>query len=153
MPGNLRKFVETLLGSQHDLSLSTLGPDGCPESVMAGYANRGMCVYVATKVGGHQVRNLASSTKACVTVVSREKDWGDVRGVTLRGDAVVLAADSPEAEGARTLLRLKYPESRRLAREAMYALAFIRFDPVAAAILDHWDGVGFSELVEVGLDK
>lgn len=152
MPGNLHKFVETLLASQHDLSLSTLGPGGYPESVMAGYANRGLRVYVATKIGGHQLRNLASSTKACLTVVSREKDWGDVRGVTLRGDAVVLAADSPEGEAARALLRLKYPESGRLAREAGSALAYIRFDPVAAAILDHWDGVGFSELVEVGLD-
>lgn len=152
MPGNVRKFVESLIGSQLDLSFSTLGPDGCPESVVAGYASRGVRIYIATMARGHQVRNLASSPKACVTVVSHETDWGDVRGVTLRGDAVVLPAGSPAAEEALVLLREKYPESGRLAVRASSGLAFIRFVPAAAAVLSHWDGVGFSELVEARLD-
>lgn len=152
MLGNLRKFVETLLGSQRDLSFSTLGPEGYPQSVIASYANVGLCVYVGMKARGHQVRNLASCAKSCITVVSHEKDWGDVRGVTLRGDAVVLAEGSPDCERARELLCRNFPASERLFRQPSSSLAFIRFDPVAVVVLDHWDGIGFSELVDVSLD-
>ena len=152
MQANLRKFVETLLGSQRELSFSTLGPDGFPQSVVAGYANEGLTVLIGARAHGSQVRNVASCAKACITVVSHERDWGDVRGVTLRGHAVVLPEHSAATERARQLLHRKFPESRRLSDAGSPALAFIRFDPVAVAVLDHWDGVGFTELVDVGLD-
>lgn len=148
MKGNLRKFVETLLGSQRELSFSTLGPEGYPQSVMAGYANDGLTVFLGTRVQSHQSRNLASCAKACITVVSPEPDWGDVRGVTLRGSAVILAPESPDTLRALRLLRQKFPESDRLSAAESPPLALIRFDPVAVVVLDHWDGIGFSELVE-----
>ena len=151
MPGNLRKFVESLLGSQRDLSFSTLEPGGYPQSIIASYANDGLSVFVCTKSHGHQVRNLSNCAKACVTVVSLEKDWGDVRGVTLRGSAAVLAGPSPAGRQAVELLQRKFPESERLFRDAGASLALIRFDPVAVVVLDHWDGIGFAELVEVDL--
>jgi hypothetical protein len=64
----------------------------------------------------------------------------------------VLPEHSAEIERARRLLQRKFPESRRLSEAASPALAFIRFDPLAVAVLDHWDGVGFSELIDVSLD-
>jgi len=152
MPGNLRKFVETLLGSQRDLSFSTIGPDGYPQSVLASYANDGMDIVVGAKAQGQQVRNLASNAKSCITVVSSEADWGSIRGVTLRGRAAVLAIDSPDRRRAVDLMRRKYPESGRLLQADAASLAMIRFDPVAAMVLDHWDGIGFCELVDLTLD-
>ena len=151
MPGNPRKFAETLLGSQRELSFSTLGRDGYPESVVTSYASEGLVVFMGLKAQGHQVRNLASSAKACVTVVSDEEDWGDVRGVTLRGNAKVLDPASPECERARELLRRTSPRAERRLALTSAPLAFVRFEPIAAVVLDHWDGIGFTELVDLRL--
>lgn len=148
MQGNLRKFVQTLLGSQRELSFSTLGPDGYPQSVVARYANDGLVVFLGTRDHGHQVRNLATCAKSCITVVSPDPEWGDVRGVTLRGNAAVLSGASSDMLRALRLLRDKFPDSDPLFKAASPPLALIRFDPVAVTVLDHWDGIGFTELVE-----
>ena len=91
---------------------------------------------------------MTACPKACITVVSQEPDWGDVRGVTLRGHAVVLPDQSPDALRALVLLRHKFPESHPRFLAGSPPLALVRFDPLAAVVLDHWDGIGFSELLE-----
>ena len=149
MEANIRKFVVTLLGAERDMTFATVRPDGYPQANIVSYANDGLTVFFATARNSQKVRNLLACAKASITVAAPYADWGDIRGVSMGGAALLLQDGSDEQRRAADLLTRKFPEVKALPPMDLGAMVFVKFVPVAVSVLDYRKGFGHTELVEV----
>lgn len=150
MDPNLRRFIESLLASERDLTLATLRPDGAPQANTVSYASDGLRLYFGTGRDSEKVRNLQYCPKASVAIDAPYAEWGEIRGLSMGGTATLLSNDSAESRQAMDMLMRKFPQVSDMSPPADSAsIVFVRFVPDVISVLDYSQGFGHTDLVHV----
>jgi uncharacterized protein YhbP (UPF0306 family) len=129
------------------LTLATSGKEG-PHAVSLMYAHDGFNIYWLSDPKAHHSGYLASCSSASVTIASQHKDFRDIRGLQMDGEAYRISDTAEEATGFRQLVA-RYPflekfGSGKLARHLGAAAVYV-FRPTTMTLIDNTRGFGFKQ--------
>lgn len=129
------------------LSLAVNSEDG-PHAVSLMYANDGFDIYWLSDPKTRHSNYLASSSSASVTIAAQHKDFQEIHGLQMEGDAYRIS-DPGEESAAFDLLVARFPFLNKfgagnLARH-LGAAAIYLFRPVTLTLIDNSRGFGFKQ--------
>ena len=135
------------LGRHNVLSLAVVS-DARPHSVSLMYAHDDFDIYWLSDPKTRHSRCLASNPSVAVTIAAQHKDFREIRGVQMAGNAHRLTDTDAQAMGFNLLLA-RYPFLKKfsigkLARH-MGAAAVYRFRPTNMTFIDNSRGFGFKQ--------
>lgn len=134
-------LVATLLREETTLSLATTGVDGAPSIAPLFYIHDGeLSLYWLSSRSSRHSQNLLAQPAAAAAVHCSADGWQQIRGVQLRGQALIL--DDPQL---RTTLLKAY--SKRFKLGKLFRLAIRRSDlfvlhPESIRYIDNTKGFG-----------
>jgi len=150
MDAGIKRFILGIVGSQHDLTLATIRPDGYPQANTVSYVSDGLTVYFGTMRDSQKVRNLQSCNKISLMIAVPYADWGDIRGLSMGGTAKILLDDESESRRAAQLLTKRYPAVLDTPPPGDPGkIVFIKVTPEVVSVLDYRKGFGHTQLVRV----
>lgn len=115
------------LQHQHVMTVATCSADG-PWAAPVFYANQGLNFYFLSAPTTRHCRDLATSPYVVATIAGDVREWSQIKGVQLRGQARELSG--AERDTARQLYADKFPgvtEARGVPAKIVEALARIRW--------------------------
>ena len=148
---SLRQAALAYLESHSVMTLATGGPDG-PWAAAVFYVSRGFDLYYLSAAHTRHARNTAARPRVAATVQENYRQWGDIRGIQLEGEATPISG--AERQMAITLYGEKFPAVADPAQgELQAALARVgwyRLRPRRLYFIDNSRGLGHRD--EVPLD-
>lgn len=141
----LRQDVVEVLAEGRDMTIATIRPDGFPQATTVSYASDGADLYFGCGQGSQKARNLALDGRVSLTVSLPYKDWGQIRGLSLAGDAERVTGER-ELWRVAELFAKKFPEVAQYAMDAG-EVAFFRVRPRVVSLLDYRKGFGHTDLL------
>lgn len=144
--------IAAFLDSHHVMSLATAGSAG-PHAANVFYARDALVLVWMSEPSSRHSLELAADGRVAATVAPDYKDFGDIRGVQIAGQAHVIT-DAPENAKARALLAARYPLLRRLSegpaalQEAYGRIRFYRLEPERMVLIDNSRGFGHKDTIE-----
>ena len=143
----LEADILAVLAEGRDLTLATLEPDGAPHAVVVSYASDGLTIYFGCSPASRKARNLAGDERVALTITLPYRDWGEIRGLSIRGRA--RAVPPGEAQDRVGLLF-----AQKFSEIAQYVtgdadLALFAVTPEAIGVLDYRRGFGHVTQVRV----
>ena len=152
MSAGLRPRIEAFLQAHHVMSLATAGLEG-PWSAAVFYASDGVTLYFLSAPASRHSLDIASSGRAAATVHKDIKDWREIRGLQLEGEAARLSGGERDAALAR--YGKKFPLVANLASApkeiatAMARVEWYRLSPRRIRLVDNSLGFGHREELDL----
>jgi uncharacterized protein YhbP (UPF0306 family) len=131
--------IVNYLGDHRYLTLATVSPDGEPMAATVSYANSGTIIFVSTGRTTDKFKNIGQNPRVALTVDEDYDNWGDIRGVQIRGTAELLD-EGREMEAAKETLSCKFPQMAHMPKNVNFA--FFKIVPTVAYYLDNSKGFG-----------
>ena len=148
MTETARERALAYLEGHHVTTLGTFGPEG-PWAAAVFYASEGFTLYFLSSPSSRHGRNLAAEPRAAATVQEDYRNWPEIKGIQLEGQAVVL--DGDERDRAIDLYTRKFPMVARPAeariREALARVAWYRLVSERVYFIDNALGFGHRDHV------
>jgi len=152
MSGDIAGRIATFLDGHRVMSLATCGVRG-PHAANLFYARDGLSlVWVSDPQSRHSLA-LEADPRASATVAPDYRDFEEIRGLQISGDAHRLT-DAEESRRARSLLEARYPFLRRLAeqpslKEAYETAVPYRLVPHEIVMIDNTRGFGHKDTLDL----
>ena len=134
----------TILNNYRMMAISTVRPDGWPQTTMVGYVNRGFEVFFLIFRSSQKYANLQHDDRVSIAIAPEPTRLEDLRAVYAGGHAREITAQRDREEVWRLLMQrdsnldgFKIPE----ATEA----AFMRMTCKYISVLDFGQGIGHRE--------
>ncbi|CAN5908028.1 pyridoxamine 5'-phosphate oxidase family protein [soil metagenome] len=144
----LEQDITAILEAGKDLTLATLRPDGGPQATTVSYASQGLDIYFGCGRQSQKARNLAGDPRVSATIGLPYRDWGEISGLSLGGEAMEVT--NPDDLAAIGLLFLgKFPEVAQYVSGSPGEMAMFRLRPQVVSVLDYRKGFGHTELARV----
>lgn len=152
MNGETSARISAFLDAHHVMSLATCGPQG-PHAANVFYVRDGfVLLWVSDPNSRHSVE-LKANHRVAATIAPDYRDFDDVCGVQICGDADCVAGAS-ERRRARKLLKARYPFLKRLSdgppamKDAYESAEVYRLDPLRMVIIDNQRGFGHKDMLD-----
>jgi len=154
-PASLTSNAERIiafLDAYHVMSLATCGPHG-PHAANLFYARDGFSLlWVSDPQTRHSVA-LEADPRVAATVAPDYRDFDEIRGVQISGDAHRIV-DATERTRARGLLEARYPLLQRLSdrpsvKQAYETAELYRLAAREIVIIDNTRGFGHKDVLSV----
>jgi len=148
MSGDIAARITAFLDTHHVMSLATCGP----HAANLFYARDGLSLlWVSDPQTRHSVA-LESNPHVSATVAPDYRDFDEIRGVQISGDAHRIA-DASERARARGLLEARYPFLQRLSdrphvKQAYESAELYRLVPREIVIIDNTRGFGHKDTLD-----
>ena len=140
-----------ILDSHRMMAVSTVRPDGWPQTTMVGYANQGWTVYFLIFRDSQKFANIAHDNRVAIAVSGEPASLLDIKAVYAGAHAAEVT-DPREKELAWKLLVERHPNlgdfGRPDDRETALMQAVCRY----VSVLDYSRGIGHTEALTVGDD-
>ena len=152
MSGDVAARITAFLDTHHVMSLATCGPHG-PHAANVFYARDGFSLlWVSDPQTRHSVE-LETNLHVSATVAPDYRDFDEIRGVQISGDAHRIT-DAAERHRARGLLEARYPFLQRLAdrllvKQAYESAELYRLVPREIVIIDNTRGFGHKDALDL----
>lgn len=152
MGAGLRLRIEAFLQEHHVMSLATSGPEG-PWSAAVFYAADGLTLYFVSAPGSRHGRDIEASGRAAATIHGGARDWREIRGIQLEGEAARVGATGRAAALAH--YGRKFPLIADLSSApleiaaAMARVEWYRLSPRRVRLVDNTLGFGHREELEL----
>lgn len=145
-----RTQVVDIIDQADDLTIATVGPDGCPHATTVSYVNDGAIIWFGTSPLSRKAKNLGWCDRVSLTINLPYESWDDIRGIVLEGRATAVS-DPDERRKVGTLMFAKFPQIARYVPENASAddLALFRIDGETASLLDYRTGFGHTDAVRL----
>jgi pyridoxine/pyridoxamine 5'-phosphate oxidase len=147
-----RHLISDLLRRNTLMRVATIRPDGYPQVTTVTFASDGLVLYFACDRDSQKARNLSHSRKVSLAIDADTPDWNRIQGLSMGGQARVLAR-SDDIQHASRLLARRFEAMRGLSAEDLAQMAFVRVTPRVIALLDYTRGFGHSELLSVPVNE
>lgn len=95
----------TILDSQRLMAISTVRPDGWPQTTIVGYANRGFDLYFMIFRSGQKFANIQHDDRISIAVASPAADVSEIKAVYAGAHAREIADPAKRAEAWRQLVQ------------------------------------------------
>lgn len=146
----LRSKIDEILAQNRVMNISTLRPDGWPQTTTVGYVEEELRLYFLCAPESQKARNLARDDRVSLTIGRDTADLFGITGLSMAARAQRVT-DPVEIERIVDRLPAKYPEYREwpVPRPSPSDVCVFRLDPIVISVLDYAKGFGHADLVFV----
>lgn len=141
--------IAQILQSHRLMAISTLMPDGSPQTTLVGYVNDELLIYFIVSRSGQKFANIERDQRVAIAVGSDVDDPAEIRELSISGLASEVT-DSQQRKRAIDLLRERRPGLKSLPRPSTKRSAVIRVAPRIITISDYSRGFGHADQVTLG---
>lgn len=143
MSGDARQRALAYVERHNVLTLATAGPEG-PWAAAVFYASEGLRFVFLSSATTRHARNVAANPRVAATIQEDYRDWAEIKGVQLEGEARRL--DGDERQRAVALYARKFPVAGQDAPEpiarALERVDFYELVPLRLYFIDNSRGFG-----------
>jgi nitroimidazol reductase NimA-like FMN-containing flavoprotein (pyridoxamine 5'-phosphate oxidase superfamily) len=133
-----------ILDGRRIMALSTVRPDGWPQTTIVGYANIGLLLYFAISRSSQKFANLQRDNRASIAVGEEPSEVNLLQAVYSSAH-VEEAVDPTEREQAWRLLSERHPNLKEYALADQSDLALMRARCEHVSVVDFTKGFGHTE--------
>jgi nitroimidazol reductase NimA-like FMN-containing flavoprotein (pyridoxamine 5'-phosphate oxidase superfamily) len=138
-----------ILDNQRMMAISTVRPDGWPQTTIVGYANEGWRIYFAIFRSSQKFANIQRDDRVSIAVTSEPHSLGEIKAVYAGAHAAEVL-DEKEGLLAWQLLTERHPNLADFGPPGMSDEALMRADCKYVSMLDYSKGIGHTEALTVG---
>jgi nitroimidazol reductase NimA-like FMN-containing flavoprotein (pyridoxamine 5'-phosphate oxidase superfamily) len=138
-----------ILNSHRMMAISTVRPDGWPQTTMVGYANEGWTVYFLIFRQSQKFSNIQKDDRVSIAVSAEASFLGEIKAV-YAGAHVAEIIDPSEREAAWQLLLERHPNLVDFGMPDNEDTALMRAECKYLSVLDYSKGIGHTEALIVG---
>ncbi len=138
-----------ILNSHRMLAISTVRPDGWPQTTIVGYANQGWTVYFQIFRSSQKYSNIALNNRVAIAVSSEPRSLGEIKAVYAGAHAYEVT-NPEERESAWQLLTERHPNLADFGGLDDPETALMRATCKYVSVLDYSKGIGHTEALTVG---
>lgn len=138
-----------ILDANRKMAVSTVRPDGWPQTTIVGYANDSWTVYFLILRTSQKFANIKRDDRVSIAVENDSRYLGEVKAV-FAGSHASEVTDPNERKLAWTLLLRKHPNLADFGMPDDTATALMKAVCQYVSVLDYSKGIGHSEEVTVG---
>ncbi|WP_310543024.1 pyridoxamine 5'-phosphate oxidase family protein [Phenylobacterium sp.] len=148
MKPDIHQDIVAILEEGKDLTLATLRPDGAPQATTVSYASQGLDIYFGCGQQSQKARNLTRDPRVSATIDLPYRDWAEIRGLSLGGQATEVT-DPDDLARIGLLFLEKFPELAQYVSTPAGEMAMFHLRPQVISVLDYRKGFGHNDLVQV----
>lgn len=141
-----------ILRVHRTMAISTIRPDGWPQTTVVGFANEGLTIYFLIFRSSQKFANIQHDGRISIAVAEEPRDLHDVRAVYAGANAAEVT-DPIERNLAWRLLGERHTNLRHFVPPAKGDAATMRAECKHLSILDYSKGLGHTETVTIESDK
>lgn len=138
-----------ILNDHRMMAISTVRPDGWPQTTVVGYANDGWLVYFLIFRGSQKFANIAQDDRVSLAVTGDTNFLGEIKAV-YAGALASEVTDEGERKKAWQLLAERHPNLMDFGMPEDQQTALMRASCKYVSVLDYSKGIGHSEALTVG---
>lgn len=138
-----------ILDSHRTMAVSTVRPDGWPQTTIVGYANDGWTVYFLIFRSSQKFANIERDDRISVAVGGDPNYLSDIKAVYAGAHASEVT-DTTECALAWSLLVQRHPNLADFGLPDQTETALMRAECKYVSVLDYSQGIGHSEELTVG---
>ena len=138
-----------ILDDHRMMAISTVRPDGWPQTTMVGYANQGWTVYFLVFRDSQKFANIGHDSRVAIAVSGEASFLGELKAVYAGAHASEVT-DPKERATAWMLLLERHPNLGDFGLPDNEETALMRATCKYVSVLDYSKGIGHSEALTVG---
>jgi nitroimidazol reductase NimA-like FMN-containing flavoprotein (pyridoxamine 5'-phosphate oxidase superfamily) len=138
-----------LLAENRLMALSTVRPNGWPQTTMVSYANEDILIYFIVSRQSQKFANIEKDDRVSIAIGRDFHDPATIKALSIAARASEVR-DPEQRERAVRLLLERHPGLRKLERPEPGHSAVMRANPEVITILDYAKGFGHADLLTVG---
>lgn len=138
-----------ILNAHRTMSVSTVRPDGWPQTTIVGYANDGWTVYFLIFRSSQKFANIAHDDRISIAVSGDPNYLSDIKAVYAGAHAAEVT-DGRERDLAWKLLLQRHPNLADFGPPDQTETALMRAMCKYVSVLDYSQGIGHSEELTLG---
>lgn len=144
----LQPAIEILDGHRM-MAISTVRPDGWPQTTVVGYANDGWTIYFSIFRSSQKFNNIAKDDRVSVAIAPEPHSLGEIRAVYAGAHASEVTEEN-ERVRAWALLSERHPNLEDFGPPDDEETALMRATCKYVSVLDYSKGIGHCEALTVG---
>jgi len=137
-----------ILDKNRLMALSTLRPDGWPQTTFVGYANEGLLLYFVVSRDSQKFANIQKDDRVSLVVGRDFHDPSTIKALSIAAHASEVT-DKTQRKRAVELLLERRPGLRKLEPPQPYHSAVLRAYPTIVTIVDYSKGFGHADVLTV----
>ena len=145
----MKEDVIQILNARRIMAISTVRPDGWPQTTIVGYANAGLAIYFVISRASQKFANIAHDNRVSIAVGEEPRDLSQLKAV-FAGARAEEVTDLREAEQAWRLLKARHPNLAWLELPEGSDTALMRAACRHVSMLDYTQGLGHTEAISIG---
>ena len=138
-----------MLNAHRLMAISTLRPDGWPQTTIVGYANEGFTIYFLIFRSSQKLANIRHDKRVSLAVVGDLRDLSQATAVYSAAHASEVTDPDERARGWRVLVA-RHPNLRDFKLPERTKAALIKAECKHISVIDYRKGLGHTEELSVG---
>jgi nitroimidazol reductase NimA-like FMN-containing flavoprotein (pyridoxamine 5'-phosphate oxidase superfamily) len=144
----MEQMAARILDAHRIMAISTVRPDGWPQTTIVGYANVGVLIYFLVSRSSQKFANIEKDDRISIAVGNEPDDLREIKAV-YAGARASEVTDPKQREQAWELLMLRHPNLAEFELPDPSKAAMMRASCKYISILDFSKGVGHSDSLTV----
>jgi nitroimidazol reductase NimA-like FMN-containing flavoprotein (pyridoxamine 5'-phosphate oxidase superfamily) len=144
----MKETAIQILDTNRTMAISTVRPDGWPQTTIVGYANDGWVIYFLILRSSQKFANIERDDRVSIAIGSEPRDLGSLKAL-FAGAHATEVTDLKEAEHAWRQLVQRHPNLGQLGLPEGSETALMRATCKYISVLDYSKGVGHSEALVI----
>lgn len=140
-----------ILNDHQQMAISTVRPDGWPQTTIVGYANDGWTLYFLIFRASQKFTNIASDDRVSIAVAAESSFLGEIKAVYAGAHATEVT-DPDERARAWQLMMERHPNLADFGLPDDTDTALMRARCKHVSVLDYSKGIGHAETLIVDED-
>jgi hypothetical protein len=140
-----------ILNSHRIMSISTVRPDGWPQTTIVGYANEGFGIFFMIFRSSQKFANIQRDDRISIAVAAEPAHLSDLKAVYAGAHASEIT-DPKQHEEAWRLLLQRHSNLAGFQLPDAGEAAFMRASGKYVSVLDFSQGLGHQETLSIGTD-
>ena len=147
----MQKDAIQILDTHRIVAVSTVRPDGWPQTTIVGYANVGLTVYFLIFRSSQKFANIQQDDRISIAVGGEAADLNQLKAVYAGAHASEVT-DPAERKAAWQILADRHPNLADFHMPDPSVAALMRADCRYVSVLDYSKGLGHTEALTIGVD-
>lgn len=148
----MKEHAVHILDSQRIMAISTLRPDGWPQTTIVGYANEALAIYFMIFRSSQKFANIRHDNRVSIAVGGEPKDMRQAQAVYAGAQASEVV-DPKERKHAWRLLVERHPNLSDFDLPRSSDAALMRANCKYVSVLDYSKGFGHTDAFSIGDDS
>ena len=144
--------ADQILGLHRTMAISTVRPDGWPQTTIVGYVNDGLTIYFLIFRASQKFANIAKNNRVSLAVGEEPTDIRLAKAV-FAGAHASEVTDAAERDRAWQLLRQRHPNLAGTSIPDSTIAALMRAKCEHLSVLDYTKGLGHTDALHLASEQ